>query len=92
MCVEGCTLADDRIHRVTIRRTADSVRAEAEVTLSDSVRTLTSSGVGVRDADAVSLRAGEDAQLSEVRRQLYAAGFSKRAIASAVRDLTRERD
>ena len=89
-------MSDKRIHRVTVKRTLDSaqidIRAEAEVTLSgDAVQTITYSGLrGIsRDADTASLKEMEDAQLSELRKRLYAAGFSKRAIATAVKSVTR---
>ena len=85
-------MSENRIHRITLKRIADSVRAEAEVTLAGSaVQIITSSGlrVGGLDADAAYLRTVEDAELSELRKQLYAAGFSKRAIASAVKSVVR---
>jgi hypothetical protein len=37
----------------------------------------------------VSLKGIEDRQLSELRKRLYDAGFSKRAIATAVKNVTR---
>lgn len=82
-------MSENRIHRVTVKRTADSVRAEAEVTLSgDAVQTIASSGVQAIGVDA-DLTAVEDTQLSELRKRLYAAGFSKRAIATAVKSIIR---
>ena len=100
MCIvkEGCTsVAERRIHRVTVKRVADSgriiIRAEAEVRNlpGDAVHTVTSSGVqGLpSDSDTASLKEMEDAQLSELRKRLYAEGFSKRAIATAVKSVTR---
>jgi hypothetical protein len=51
---------------------------------------VTSSGICVpSDADAARLKEMEDAQLSELRKRLYAAGFSKRAIATAVKSFVR---
>jgi hypothetical protein len=41
------------------------------------------------DADPARLKVGEDAQLSEVRKRLYDLGFSKRAIASAIKSAVR---
>jgi hypothetical protein len=69
---------DGHIDRIIVRRTAESVRAEAEVTLSGTVRTITSDGRSM----------SVDAELLDIRRQLYALGFSKRAISTAVK--TRE--
>lgn len=71
---------DGHIDRITVRRTAESVRAEAEVTLAGVGRTLTSSGRS----------ASPDAELLELRQQLYALGFSKRAIATAVKSMTHD--
>jgi len=71
---------DGRIDRITVRRTAESVRAEAEVTLVGVGRTITSGGRST----------SPDAELLELRRQLYALGFSKRAISTAVKTMTRE--
>jgi hypothetical protein len=87
--------ADKRIHRVTVKRTLDSgridIRAEAEVRNGDAVETIASSGISVRsDVDTPSLKEMEDAQLSELRKQLYAVGFSKRAIATAVKSVTHD--
>jgi hypothetical protein len=69
---------DGHIDRITVRRTAESVQAVAEVTLAGVGRTITSGGHST----------SPDAELLELRRQLYALGFSKRAISTAVR--TRE--
>src|SRR5260370_36361315 len=88
----NAAMSENRIHSVAIKRIADSVRAEAEVTLSGgAVQTITSSGLrGISvDADPAYLRVVEDTQLSELRKQLYAAGFSKRAIATAVKSVVR---
>ena len=85
-------MSENRIHRITVKRIADSIRAEAEVTLSGgAVQNITSSGLGGIgvDADPAYLRVVEDAQLSELRKRLYAAGFSKRAIATAVKSAIR---
>ena len=89
-------MPDKRIHRVTVKRTLDSaeieIRAEAEVTLSgDAVQTITSSGArGISvDVDPTYLSLVEATQLSELRKRLYAAGFSKRAIATAVKSVSR---
>jgi hypothetical protein len=81
-----------RIHRITIKRIGGSIWAEAEVTLSgDAAQTITSSGLqGVSvDADPAYLKMVEDGQLLELRKRLYAAGFSKRAIATAVKSIAR---
>jgi len=85
-------MSENRIHRVTLKRIADSVRAEAEVTLSgDAAQTITSSGLrGISvNADVAHLKGVEDAQLSELRKRLYASGFSKRAIATAIKSVVR---
>lgn len=86
-------MSDRRIDRIVVKRTTDSgqvsIRAEAEVTVfGDAIQVVTSSGALciLSDSSAVYLRAMEDAQLSELRQRLYAAGFSKRAIATAVKD------
>ncbi|HZW94327.1 MAG TPA: hypothetical protein VFF64_15355 [Candidatus Eremiobacteraceae bacterium] len=83
-------MLENRIHRITVKWIADSVLAEAEVTLGGSaVQTITSSGLrGMSvDADPGYLRVVEETQLSELRKRLYAAGFSKRAIATAVKSI-----
>jgi len=85
-------MSENRIRRITVKRIADSILAEAEVTLSgNAVQTITSSGLrGVSvDVDPAYLRVVEDTQLSELRKRLYAVGFSKRAIATAVKSVTR---
>jgi hypothetical protein len=76
---------DKWIRGITVRRTPDSVWAEAEVSLGKTVQIVTSSGGRQPDADTSS----EEAQLSELRRRLYAVGFSKRAIATAVKSVVR---
>jgi len=83
-------MSENRIHRVTVKRIADSVQAEAEVTLSGAQQTIATvvQGIGA-DADLAHLKAVEDAQLSELRKRLYAAGFSKRAIATAIKSVVR---
>ena len=77
-----------------MKRTADAgridIRAVAEVRNGDAVVTVASSGVGVRADGAASLREMEDAQVSELRRTLYGMGFSKRAIATACKDVGRD--
>jgi hypothetical protein len=87
-------MSDKRINRVTIKRIAGSVRAEAEVRSlpENAVQIVASSGLaGISpDADAASLKEIEDGQLAELRKRLYAAGFSKRAISAAVKTMTRE--
>ncbi len=82
-------MSENRIHRIALKRIADSVRAEAEVTLAGSAETITSSGLrGIgADADTAYLRVVEETQLAELRKRLYAAGFSKRAIATAVKSV-----
>jgi hypothetical protein len=85
----------DWIHQITVRRTASTehitVIAETAVTVTGSaLRSVTSSGQRVpADSDGDHLREIEDAQLSELRKQLYAAGFSKRAISMAIKDAKR---
>jgi hypothetical protein len=84
-------MPENRIHRVTVKRTADSIWAEAEITLSGvAPKIITSSVRGIAaDADPAHLKTVEDAQLSEVRKRLYDLGFSKRAIASAIKSAVR---
>jgi Holliday junction resolvasome RuvABC DNA-binding subunit len=71
---------DGHIDGITVRRTAESIRAEAEVTLAGVGRTITSVGRST----------SPDSELLELRRQLYALGFSKRAISTAVKTMKRE--
>ena len=84
-----------RIRKITIKRIARSsqidLRAEAEVSASGgAVEVVTTSGVTIpADTDAVHLKEMEDAQLSELRKRLYAMGFGKRAIATAVKGVVR---
>jgi hypothetical protein len=87
-------MAENRIRRVAIKRSDSSnqidIRAEAEVAAGGAVQVVTSSGVIIpAGADAVHLKEMEDAQLLELRRRLYAAGFSKRSIATAVKSVVR---
>ena len=89
-------MSENRIRRLAINRIAGSgqidIRAEAEVTEpGGAVRVVVSSGIRVPlDADAARLKEMDDAQLSELRKRLYAAGFSKRSIATAVKGVVRE--
>jgi hypothetical protein len=88
----NAAMSENRIHKVTVKRIADSIWAEAEITLSGvAPQTITSSVIrGMSsDADPARLKVGEDAQLSEVRKRLYDLGFSKRAIASAIKSAVR---
>jgi hypothetical protein len=86
-------MSDKRIDRVTIKRIAGSIRAEAEVRSlpENAVQIVASSGLaGVSpDADTAALKEMEDAQLAELRKRLYTAGFSKRAIATAIKSVVR---
>lgn len=88
-------MPENRIRRVAIKRNVGSsqiyIRAKAEVSASGgAVQVVMSSGVFIpMDADAVHLKEMEDAQLSELRKRLYAAGFSKRAIATAIKSVIR---
>lgn len=88
-------MSGNRIRRISIKRTSSAdqidIRAEAEVSaLGGAVQVVTSSGVIIRvAADAEHLKEIEHAQLSEIRKRLYAAGFSKRAIATAVKSVVR---
>jgi hypothetical protein len=74
------------------------IRAEAEVLIPSSsegasiVQEITSGGLwGIEsDSDASYLKEVEGEELSELRKQLYAVGFSKRAIATAVKNVTHE--
>jgi hypothetical protein len=82
---------EDRIQRITLRRVSDSdritIRAEAEVCVANVVRVIVSSGM--QQTDAALLKQIEDGQLAELRKRLYEAGFSKRAIAEAVKGTTK---
>jgi hypothetical protein len=72
------------------------IRAEAEVLIPSNghsiVQEITSGGLwGVEsDSDASYFKEIEDEELSELRKQLYALGFSKRAIATAVKNVAHE--
>jgi hypothetical protein len=87
----NAVMSENRIHRVTVKRIADSIRVEAEITLSGAApQIITSSVRGISaDADLAHLKIVEDAQLSELRKRLYDLGFSKRAIASAIKSVVR---
>lgn len=87
-------MSENRIRKVTIKRMSSAgqldIRAEAEVSVSGNVREVPSSGIRVpADADAMHVKELEDVQLSELRKRLYAAGYSKRAIATAVKSVVR---
>jgi hypothetical protein len=79
---------ENRITRVSIRRIAEHgeiiVRAEAECSVSGQTVSVSSSGARADDATA------EQTQLGELRKRLYAAGFSKRAISTACKDVGRD--
>lgn len=78
------------------------IRAEAEIAVSNdphkrtnttwTVQEITSGGLwGIEsDSDASYLGEIEEEELSELREQLHALGFSKRAIATAVKNVIRE--
>ena len=74
------------------------IRAEAEILLPSGdasiVQEITSGGLwGIEsDSDASYLTEIEEEQLSELREQLHAVGFSKRAIAKAVKDALHENE
>jgi hypothetical protein len=76
------------------------IRAEAEILIpsdtqgSSIVQEITSGGLwGIEsDSDASYLTEIEEEQLSELREQLHAVGFSKRAIAKAVKDALHENE
>lgn len=87
-------MPEKRISRVTIKRITGSsqieIRAEAGIALPGVAAEVSSSGVRIpRGADDAHVKASEDEQLSELRKRLYAAGYSKRAIAAAVRNVVR---
>ena len=79
------------IQRVSIRRTAERgetfVRAEAECSVSGRAVTIASAGESVRADDVTR---AEGTQLGELRKRLYDAGFPKRAIATAVKNVERK--
>ncbi len=81
-------MSDNRITRVSIRRIAEHgetvVRAEAECSVSGKPVTIASTGARADDVTA------EQTQLGELRKRLYAEGFSKRAIATACKDVGRD--
>jgi hypothetical protein len=80
-------VSDNWIKQISIRRTAERgetfVRAEAECSVSGRAVTVTSTGARADDVRA------EETQLGELRKILYEAGFSKRAIATAVKNVKR---
>ena len=85
-------MSENRIRGVTVKRSAESLRVEAEITLSGAAPQIITSAVvrGIStDADPAHLKVVEDAQLSELRKRLYDIGFSKRAIASAIMSIVR---
>ena len=85
-------MSENRIHRITLIRIVDSIQAEAEVTIAgEGTKTIISAPVRGFGAysDLAHLKIVEDAQLSELRKRLYDAGFSKRAIATAVKSVVR---
>ena len=88
-------MSENRIRGISIKLIAGSreldVRAEAEVVGSEgAVQVVASSGVRApSDSDTAHRKQLEDAQLSELRKRLYAVGFSKRAIATAVKSIVR---
>jgi F420-0:gamma-glutamyl ligase len=85
-------MSENRIHRIALKRIGDSIQAEAEVTIAgEGTKTIPSAlirGFGAY-ADLAHLKVVEDAQLSDIRKRLYEAGFSKRAIATAVKSVVR---
>ena len=90
-------MSERRIGRITVKRIGASgeicVRAEAEIVNPPrgNVQIITSDGVrGINPDPDTDLNEIADAQLAELRRRLYAAGFSKRAIAMAVKNVTHE--
>jgi hypothetical protein len=84
-------VSENWIQRVSIRRTAERgetfVRAEAECSVSGRAVTIASAGESARAND---LARAEGAQLGELRKKLYDAGFPKRAIATAVKNVERK--
>ena len=84
-------MSENWIQRVSIRRTAERgetfVRAEAECSVSGRAVTVTSAGESVRADDVAR---AEGTQLGELRKRLYDAGFPKRAIATAVKNIGRK--
>ena len=69
------------------------IRAKAEVTLADPVtQTVSSGGLwGIEsDSDRAYFESIEQEELAELSNQLHAAGFSKRAIAAAFKNVERK--
>ena len=69
------------------------IRAEAEITLADHVtQTISSGGLwGIEsDSDRAYFESIEQEELAELSNQLHAAGFSKRAIAAAFKNVERK--
>lgn len=64
------------------------ITATAEITIGDTCQTITSGGLwGIEsDSGADYLKEEEANQVAELKEQLYALGFSRRAIATAVKD------
>jgi len=85
-------MSENRIRRITLKRIADSIQAEAEVTIAgEGTKTIASPVIRSFGAyaDLAHLKVAEDAQLSELRKRLYEVGFSKRAIATAIKSVVR---
>lgn len=68
------------------------IGADAEVVIDGHIQRITSGYVGGIESDSGEdyLRETEQEQLAELRGQLHAIGFSKRAIAAAFKDVERE--
>ena len=65
------------------------IGAKAKITVNDTCQTITSGGLwGIEsDSEESYLRSVEQEELSDLRTQLYELGFSKRAIAAAVKEM-----
>lgn len=68
------------------------IRAEARIVIENVCQDITSGGLwGIEsDSDAAYLKEIESEQLAELRSQLEAIGFSKRAVSAAFRNVERE--
>jgi hypothetical protein len=65
------------------------IGAKAKITVNDTCQTITSGGLWEIESDFEEsyLRSVEQEELSDLRTQLYELGFSKRAIAAAVKEM-----
>jgi len=76
-------MPEHRIRRISVTKNGERVRAEAVVSMGGVSKTLASEET---PQPGESLAVTEDRAIAALRKTLYAAGLSKRAIATAVND------